>query len=150
MKPKVSVIIPTFNRAEFLPATLGSVFSQSVSPHEVLLIDDGSTDSTPSVVCALLQQNPHWRERLHYEWQPNQGKSVALNLALSRCSGDWIAYLDSDDQWRADKLERQFRALEQAPDCLACFTDSSRLELQHALGLFPQAFEQVSDDCGTI
>jgi glycosyltransferase involved in cell wall biosynthesis len=89
-----------------------------------VLVDDGSTDDTADVVEGLLSRHRDWRSRFTYVRQENQGKSVALNTALKVAKGDWLAFLDSDDQWRRDKLEWQFRALRQFPDCGACFTDS--------------------------
>jgi glycosyltransferase involved in cell wall biosynthesis len=123
--PSVSVLIPTYNRASYLGATLKSIFSQTVPVDEVLLVDDGSTDETQNEVALLIDRHPEWRSRLVYSHQANQGKSVALNHALSRARGAWIAFDDSDDCWWPDKLEWQFRALAQYPECRACFTDAS-------------------------
>lgn len=123
-RPSISVLIPTFNRADVLEAMLTSVFGQTAPIGEVVLVDDGSLDGTASVVDALLEQRPDWRRRLRYLQQPNQGKSVALNNALERATGDWIAFNDSDDVWRAEKIEWQLRAFAQYPDCGACFTDA--------------------------
>ena len=91
----------------------------------MFLVDDGSSDNTQEVLRALLIEHPHWRARLQVLFQTNQGKSVALNNALARTDGDWIAFNDSDDTWHPQKLEWQFRALEENPDCFACFTDAS-------------------------
>lgn len=126
----ISVLIPTYNRASFLPGTLGSVFAQSVPVDEVILVDDGSTDNTAEVVESLLVQHPDWKSRLRYVQQENQGKSVALNNALKLAHGQWIAFNDSDDAWLPEKLEWQFRALTEFPECGACFTESSLKEFQ--------------------
>jgi glycosyltransferase involved in cell wall biosynthesis len=126
--PSTTVVIPTYNRAAFLPATLRSVFAQTVPPDEVILADDGSTDDTRRVVDALLVENPAWVGRLRYIWQENQGKCVVLNNVLPLARGDWIAFNDSDDRWQPEKLEWQFRALARYPECQACFTESNRLE----------------------
>jgi glycosyltransferase involved in cell wall biosynthesis len=91
----------------------------------VILVDDGSTDNTREVVESLLTRHPLWRDRLQYLWQENQGKSVALNSAMGLARGKWIAFNDSDDLWSAEKLEWQFRALAEFPECGACFTESS-------------------------
>lgn len=120
----MSVVVPTYNRANLLPATLESIFSQTVPPSEVLLVDDGSPDDTAEVVARFIRNHPEWNHRLYFLRQDNQGKSVALNRALTKVTGDWIAYDDSDDLWRPGKLETQFRALAEAPDCSACFTDA--------------------------
>ena len=122
--PSVSVVIPTYNRASFLKSTLESIFGQTVPVHEVILVDDGSTDDTGAVVKSLLMEHPEWDKLLYVIRQENQGKSVALNNALRCVTGEWIAYNDSDDCWLPEKLNWQFRALEQFPDCGACFTDA--------------------------
>ncbi|MCC5885626.1 MAG: glycosyltransferase family 2 protein [Gammaproteobacteria bacterium] len=122
--PTITVIIPTFNRAPWLAKTLGSVFGQSVHVHQVILVDDGSTDGTAGLVETLLSDNPAWRDRLLFIRQDNQGKSVALNLGLSRSLGAWVGFNDSDDCWKPEKLQRQFEALAAHADCGACFSDS--------------------------
>lgn len=121
--PKVSVVVPTYNRSRFLESTLGSIFRQTVPVHEVLLVDDGSTDNTASTIRALLVEHPDWKGRLRYFQQDNQGKSVATNAGLQVATGDWIAFNDSDDRWLPEKLELQFKALGQHEEAGACFTD---------------------------
>jgi glycosyltransferase involved in cell wall biosynthesis len=122
-RPTVSVIVPTYNRAAFLERTIASIFSQTVHIHEVIVVDDGSTDETRAVVDGILSGNIAWHGRLRYYWQPNSGKSAALNAGLKHASGDWIAFNDSDDQWLPRKLELQFTALAEYEDAGACFTD---------------------------
>src|SRR5215475_3683990 len=126
----ISVLIPTYNRAKFLPDTLSSVFAQTVCVDEVILIDDGSTDDTPAIVQSLLAQHSDWAARLQYIRQENHGKSVALNNGLRLARGEWLAFLDSDDTWLPEKLEMQFRALTEFPECRVCLTESSLGEFQ--------------------
>lgn len=106
---KVSVVIPSYNRAELLPRALKSVFLQSWliagNEIEVLLIDDGSIDDTAAVI---REQFPGVR----YFYQPNSGVSVARNLGIKLASGDWIAFLDSDDEWMPHKLDEQLKYLQ--------------------------------------
>jgi glycosyltransferase involved in cell wall biosynthesis len=149
-EPRISVLIPTYNRASFLPGTLRSVFAQTVPVDEVILVDDGSTDNTEEVVVSLLAQNPPWGSRLHYLRQENQGKSVALNNALKVAKGEWIAFLDSDDTWMPDKLKWQFGALGQFPECGACFTESSRMEFQEARERSPERFPNNRAPLGRV
>lgn len=101
---KVSVIIPTYNRSQSVLLALDSVAQQTYSPQEIIVVDDGSTDGTDQAV-----HNWHMasRLRLRYEWQPNQGVSSARNRGVEIASGDWISFLDSDDQWEPTKLARQ-------------------------------------------
>ena len=85
--------------------------AQTESDWELLIVDDGSTDDTHEVLMAY-DADP----RIHYLYQPNQGQSVARNAALARAQGKYIGFLDSDDVWFAEKLERQIAAFEAHPD----------------------------------
>ena len=112
----ISVIIPTWNRAERLVNTLQSVFSQSLPPTEVIVVDDGSTDDTREIV---RNQFPNVR----YLFQQNKGVSSARNTGIKAASGDWIALLDSDDHWQPDKLKQQCEQLCASPDYKICHSD---------------------------
>ena len=156
-QPTISVLIPTYNRAEFLPRTLTSVFNQTVPLHEVLLVDDGSTDATPQVVQSLMSQHPAWQARLRYVRQENRGKSAALNTLLGLADGEWLAFLDSDDLWLADKLEWQLRALRAFPECGGCFTDSvlspadrTETELHANRPRYPECFPSHDGPIGKV
>ncbi len=105
MQRSVSVVIPTYNRAQALKAALSSVYAQSHQPHEVIVVDDGSTDDTAQVVSTF--------ERVHYIYQDNQGVSAARNRGIEACTGAYIAFLDSDDTWLPTKLDVQLQALEE-------------------------------------
>jgi glycosyltransferase involved in cell wall biosynthesis len=102
--PTVTVIIPTFNRAAWLPETVRSVLSQTVAPLEILIVDDGSTDDTEAV-CG------HFTEPVRYIRQDNAGVGAARNRGAAEARGEWLAFLDSDDLWTPDKLEVQLAAL---------------------------------------
>jgi glycosyltransferase involved in cell wall biosynthesis len=95
---KISVVIPAFNAALFLPRCLQSVFSQTLRPAEVIVVNDGSTDDTAEVAVAL---------GARVVSRPNGGLSAARNTGIQNASGDWIALLDADDMWAPDKLRRQ-------------------------------------------
>lgn len=123
--PSVSVIIPAYNRARFIRASVESVLAQTHRIAEIFIVDDGSTDDTVAVVQSLIDAQPKGDRRIRYLWQPNSGKSVALNRALECATGEWIAFNDSDDLWYPEKIERQLEALHRFPDCLACFTNAS-------------------------
>ncbi len=118
MNPKVSVIIPTYNRSVEVRKAIESVLCQTFTDLEVVVVDDGSSDDTGKV----LQEK--YGDRIRYFFQTNQGLSAALNKGLAEARGEWVAFLDSDDLWEKEKLEGQFKALEQfGAQCGACYTD---------------------------
>jgi glycosyltransferase involved in cell wall biosynthesis len=112
----ISVIIPTYNRAHLLERTLGSVQAQTLAPAEIILVDDGSTDNTAT----LVQQ--HFSD-CRYLHQSNQGVSSARNHGIRTAKGEWLAFLDSDDEWLPGKLAAQRGALESAPEIRVCHTE---------------------------
>ncbi len=108
-RPKVSVILPTYNRADLLPAAIDSVLGQSFTDFEVLVIDDGSQDDTRRVVAAI--PDP----RIHYFHQKNSGVSAARNRGLEVARGEYLAFLDSDDLFLPAKLAFQVAQLDADP-----------------------------------
>ena len=100
MKPRVTVVIPCFNAARFLRETLESALNQSHAPIEVLVIDDGSTDQSAAIAAS-------YGPPVRVISQTNQGESVARNRGIEEARGSWIAFLDADDIWLPEKLERQ-------------------------------------------
>ncbi|MGA7301658.1 MAG: glycosyltransferase family A protein, partial [Candidatus Sulfotelmatobacter sp.] len=117
--PKVSVVIPTYNRAGTVPRAIESVLAQTFTDLEVIVVDDGSSDDTGKVLGEM------FGERIRYFAQVNQGASIARNRGIEEARGEWIAFLDSDDLWEKEKLEWQLKALEQfAPQCCGCYTDT--------------------------
>lgn len=112
MRPLVSVIIPSYNRERYLPDAVRSVFQQTYPALECIVIDDGSTDHTSSVLQRLLTQYPS----LRVARKRNGGPSSARNLGLRLCSGSLVSFLDADDILLPDKLERQVNFLYNHPD----------------------------------
>jgi glycosyltransferase involved in cell wall biosynthesis len=112
----VSVIIPTYNRAELLPRAVESVLAQSYPGCELIIIDDGSTDGTEQYLASL-------GEDIICIGIPHSGVSRARNRGIAAASGDWIAFLDSDDYWLPMKLERQACYLREHPEYRICHTD---------------------------
>lgn len=113
---RVSVVIPTRNRRISTERALSSVLSQIRCPHEIIVVDDGSTDDTSSVI-------PREFPAVHYVRQNHAGVSAARNHGVRVSTGEWIAFLDSDDEWKPDKLERQLQALAREPDYDFCHTN---------------------------
>src|SRR5262249_49927925 len=108
--PRVSVIIPTFNCARFLRQAINSALSQTYTDHEIIVVDDGSTDETGDLIA-------QYGSKVVYLYQSNGGVSSARNLALSKSSGELIAYLDADDMWYPQKLEKQVAFLDAHKEC---------------------------------
>ena len=113
---RISVVIPTWNRAEHLAQALDSVFAQELAPHEVIVVDDGSTDHTRELVARRFGD-------ACFLYQQNRGVSSARNAGIRAATGDWIALLDSDDRWHPDKLARQQTAVHATPDAVLCHSD---------------------------
>ena len=103
----ISVITPTYNRATFLAEAIDSVLAQSYRNFELLIVDDGSTDDTQTIV-----NNYKHDARVVYQFQENQGQSVARNNALHASRGEFICFLDSDDRWLPERLQWALEAFE--------------------------------------
>ena len=106
-QPLVSVIIPAFNADNFIAKTLESVLSQTYQNIEVLVVDDGSTDTTAEIVQSFAQKD----SRVSLFHQPNAGVAVARNLAIEKSKGEYIAPIDADDIWYPQNLEKQVKCL---------------------------------------
>ena len=104
----VSVIIPTFNRAHLLPRAIDSVLKQTYRHFELIVVDDGSIDDTASVVA-------QYSDQLRYIRLDNQGVSHARNVGVAHAKGDWLAFLDSDDEYLQHRLEWQVNFIENHP-----------------------------------
>lgn len=115
---KISVVVPTYNRREPLKRALLSVFSQTLLPAEVTVIDDGSTDETGAMVRKEFPE-------VNYYYQENSGVSAARNLGIQQSMEDWLAFLDSDDEWLPEKLANQKALLAANPDHKVCHTEET-------------------------
>lgn len=105
----LTVIIPTYNRAHFLERALGSVLNQTLSPAEIIVVDDGSIDDTAEVVAVKAEKS---NIPIRYIAQQNQGPSAARNVGVFHSSSKYIAFLDSDDHWQKQKIKKQYSALQ--------------------------------------
>ena len=121
--PVVSVIIPTYNRADLLPETLASVLGQTLADIEVLVVDDGSTDDTAGVVAAMADSRLRYIKN-EYTGLPAAGRNVGIRAAKA----DLLAFVDSDDLWLPEKLAVQARHLDEHPEVRWCFTHHGFLD----------------------
>ena len=112
----ISVIIPTYNRKNTLPRAVESVLNQAYKPVEIIIVDDGSTDGTKEWFSEMYPL-------VHYIYQVNSGVSSARNTGINSARGDWIALLDSDDEWLPDKLELQVKLLQNNAELRFCHTN---------------------------
>lgn len=107
--PKVSIILPTYNRSGLLIEAVQSVLDQNFSDFEFIVIDDGSTDDTAEKIKLFIDP------RIKYYHKENEGVAIAFNLGLSKAQGKYIGYIDDDDLWPEDYLKKMVKALEENP-----------------------------------
>ena len=103
----VSIVMPSYNTAKYIADSIKSVISQTYSNWELLIVDDCSTDKTEEVVASFNDERIHFIKK-----DKNSGAAESRNIALREAKGKWIAFLDSDDTWEREKLEKQIRFME--------------------------------------
>lgn len=116
VNPSISVILPTFNRAQFISQAIESALRQTHPPDEIIIIDDGSTDDTGKIVAGF-------GKKIKYVWQQNQGPAAARNHGMRLARGDFFAFLDSDDLWMPNKIKAQLAFFSQNPEVDFVFAD---------------------------
>lgn len=150
--PQISVIIPLYNKELQIAKTLDSILSQTFNDFEIIIVDDGSTDGSLEIVKKF--SDP----RIHLLHQKNAGVSAARNNGIIAASGEYIAFLDADDEWHPHYLATQTKMTEQYPECdvFACnysFKDSSgnirntilnRIKFTSEIGILDNYFEVAS------
>ncbi len=109
----VSVVIPTFNRAHLVARAVESVLAQTRPVREIIVVDDGSTDNTRDVI-------QRYVPKVRYLYQENAGVASARNLGIGRANGEWIAFVDSDDEWYPHKISVQCEILDRHPQLRWC------------------------------
>jgi glycosyltransferase involved in cell wall biosynthesis len=114
--PRISVIIPTYNRKAFVLEAVDSVLAQTYGDYELIVVDDGSVDGTAEAL-------RHYGGQLRYFYQANQGVSMARNRGLALANGEFITFLDSDDLWLPEKLQTQVAFMDEHPEARICYTD---------------------------
>jgi glycosyltransferase involved in cell wall biosynthesis len=134
---KISLIIPTYNRYEFLKRAISSALAQSSPPSEIIIVDDGSTDNTVQI------RNDF--PSLHYIYQKNSGVSSARNRGIKEAKHEWIAFLDSDDEWHKDKLQEQIHFHKNNKDILMSYTDELWIR-DNKIVKIPKKFRKIGKD----
>ena len=122
--PRVSVIIPTYNRLDYVQEAIDSVLAQTYTDYELIVVDDGSTDGTGDTLKA------RYGDRIRYLWQENQGWPAARNHGVSIAQGEYIAQLDSDDLWLPEKLVRQVPVLDACPEAVLVFSHVMQIDAE--------------------
>lgn len=137
----VSIVMPAYNAANTIRSSIESIKAQTVKDWELIVIDDGSKDETAVILAELAAGD----ERIHFlQNEKNSGASYTRNRAVSLAKGEWIAFLDSDDLWREDKLEKQLVLAEKNPDMVICYTASSFINDDgQPFGYVMQAVEKI-------
>lgn len=139
--PTISVIIPAYNYARYLPAALNSVSEQSFTDWECIVVDDGSTDDTQAVVSDYISK--HAGQQFRYVYIPNSGTSVAKNTGIDLARGKYIQFLDADDLLSREKLALQFAIIE-SRDCALVFSKAlffnDGWEAQEFTNNYPEGF----------
>ena len=121
----VSIIMPSYNTASFIAESIQSVLAQSYKDWELIIVDDCSPDNTDDVVRPYLSD-----ERIKYlKNEKNSGAAVSRNRALREAKGKWIAFLDSDDLWMPEKLEKQIRFMEKNGYCFS-YTNYAEIDTE--------------------
>jgi len=133
----ISVIIPTYNRYEPLKRALLSVYAQTYTPYEVIVVDDGSTDKTSNIQ----KDFPN----ITYIYQKNSGVSSARNRGIKKAKGEWIAFLDSDDEWVESKLQKQVVLHQKQEDILMSYTQEIWFRDNKRINI-PKKFQKIGKD----
>ncbi len=120
--PKVSVIIPVYNGAATIERALASVFAQTFTDYEIVVVNDGSTDDTASVLAG-------YGDRIHVVTQANRGLPAARNSGIRASSGEYVAFIDDDDEWLPPMLERCGAVLDEDADCGLVYAGAVKVDL---------------------
>lgn len=131
---RVSVIIPTYNRAKLLQVAVASALAQTSPVYEIVIVDDGSTDDTAKVVSSMPPP-------VRYIYQRNSGLSAARNRGANAATGEYLAFLDSDDLWEAGKLQIQLAVLQSCNAIRWCVTNCVIIDFDGTVSRHRQGFE---------
>lgn len=138
--PKVSVVIPAYNAVRFVNATIDSVLSQTLQDFEILAVDDGSTDNTKEIL-------ETYGDKIRYLPKKNGGVSSARNFGIENAKGKYIAFLDADDVWMPEKLEKQVSLMETNEELGLCYAATQKVdeELNYLSSIPANAYEDYTE-----
>jgi glycosyltransferase involved in cell wall biosynthesis len=138
-QPLVSVVIPTYNRTEPTIRALCSVLAQTYTALDIIVIDDGSVPQHAQAVQMHVKEIQHTDPRIRYKYQTNKGQGAARNAGIAESTGEYIAFLDSDDTWEPEKIAWQVRVLQQfEAESAICVSDANLL---HSSGAVTRALD---------
>jgi glycosyltransferase involved in cell wall biosynthesis len=138
--PAISVVVPTYNRQALLPRALASVVAQTFRDFELIVVDDGSTDGTRAWVAE------HYPEATLVRLERNVGAAAARNVGVERARGAYLAFLDSDDEWSPEFLQRHVEILGEHPDCAFSYCDFRRPRADGTFEEFVSGPARADDD----
>jgi teichuronic acid biosynthesis glycosyltransferase TuaG len=118
----VSIVMPAYNAAKTIRESIESILAQTVDAWELIVIDDGSKDGTPQILAEFAALDGRI---IFLQNERNSGASYTRNRAIALARGEWIAFLDSDDLWKPEKLEKQLALVAEHPDMVICYTASA-------------------------
>jgi len=133
----ITAIIPTYNRYTLLKRAINSLLAQTYPVDEIIVVDDGSTDSTKQIT----KDFPN----IIYIYQNNRGVSAARNIGIQRAKNEWIAFLDSDDEWHQEKLQKQVAFHQNNPDILMSYTAEKWVRDGKVVKI-PKKYRKIGED----
>ncbi len=123
--PKVSIILPTYNRAHIIEKAIQSVLNQTYQDFEIIIIDDGSKDDTKKIIRGFQEKD----NRIKYiRFEENKGAAAARNAGIKMSKGEYITFQDSDDEWVIDKLEKQMKVIETSSENIVVYCGFWRID----------------------
>lgn len=138
----ISVILPTYNRANVISRSISSILNQTYGNFELIIVDDGSTDDTEKII------NSFKDERIQYiSHETNKGVASALNTGINLCKGDYISFQGSDDEWRSEKLEKEIKIFENSNSTLGVVYSGLYLFYKDKKIYFPYSDQIVKEGC---
>ncbi len=157
-RSKVTAIIPVYNCAQYVTKAIDSVLAQTYPAHEIIVVDDGSTDGTRQALQPYMNS-------IVYVYQKNAGEPAARNTGIRHATGEYLAYLDADDLWLPDKLQLQMKYFAAHPECKVVYTDmmtfdssgvlvqsvrASRGRIYQSGKIFPYLFRETLFGSGSV